>query len=137
MRAIDTAGQAAAAQIVGSFLGFPGDERPTTTIATPANGQTITNGRISASGTANDNSSISEVEVLLRNRDTGLFLRADGTMGSAQWINASLTNPGGDRTNWNYTSPALADGSWQVRARTFDNNGLSTASIPSVIVDLQ
>ena len=137
VRAIDTAGQAAAAQIVGSFLGFPGDERPTTTIATPANGQTITNGRISASGTANDNSSISEVEVLLRNRDTGLFLRADGTMGSAQWINASLTNPGGDRTNWNYTSPALADGSWQVRARTFDNNGLSTASIPSVIVDLQ
>ncbi len=137
VRAEDNVGQGTSVQQFGSFRAYPGDSRPTVEIAIPTANQTILSGRISATGTVADDNSVTGVEVLIRNLDTLDYLRADGSFGGFQWIAGSLTNPGGSRSNWDYQSPSLPDGRWQIQARSIDNNGQTTALIPVVNITLR
>ena len=123
VRAVDTAGQAARFRLFGNFRAYPGDEIPTVTVTQPAAGEAIAGNRLSATGTARDDTSVTGVEVRIRNNATGEYLRADGSLGGSQWLDASLTNIGGVRTNWDLVSPVLPDGVWNVQIRSVDDNG--------------
>ena len=126
VRAVDSAGQADTTRDFGSFRAFPGDEIPTLDVELPTDGLVIANNRISANGVAFDDNSVNEVELRIRNEETLEYLRVDGSFGNAQWLEASVTNFGGTRTNWNYTSPVLPDGEWRVQIRAIDNNNQDT-----------
>ena len=134
--AFDDAGQNSVAAVFASARIFPGDTQPTVTVVQPTAGQTITSGRIAATGSANDDQSLQRVEILIRNLDTGQYLRRDNSFGGAQWIEVSLTNPGADRSNWDYSSPVLPDGEYTVFLRAVDGNDQTTTPIPNVRVTL-
>lgn len=137
VRAVDSAGQSSAESLSGSLRLYPGDARPTVTITLPSDNQVLTNNRIAVAGSANDDNSVSAIELLIRNADTGEYLRTDGSFGAAQWIPGSLTNPGGSRSNFDYQTGILPDGTWDVLVRSRDNHGQSTSPIPRVRVTLE
>ena len=136
VRAVDTAGQAASARQFGSLRAFPGDATPEVVVTQPNNGITITGNRISVTGSATDDNSVTDVEVRIRNQATRQWVRANGSFGNAQWLDASLTNIGRSRTNWDYFSPVLPDGEYLVQVRARDNNNQDTAPIISRTVTL-
>ena len=135
--AIDTAGQAVSGDLRGSLHAYPGDDLPAAVIATPVDGASVTNGRISANGSATDDGTLAAVEILIQNIDTGQFVRSDGSFGAAQWIDTSITNPGGDRTNWAYSTPVLPDAQYLVQVRAVDNNGQTTSPATRATVTLR
>ena len=135
VRAVDSAGLAASNHTFGSFRAFPGDAIPQVEVQEPVANEVITTGRIAVTGDATDDVQLALVEVRIRNEQTGEYPRSDGSFGTSQWLDASLTNPGGDRTNWDYSSPVLPDGDYRVQVRAEDTNGqLSTVVTRFVIV---
>ncbi len=134
---IDDAGQLSPISIFSSARIYPGDALPTVTLNQPTDGQAITTNRINATGSANDDTGLARVEVLIRNTDTGRYLRRDGSFGNAQWITGALTNPGADRTNWDYASPTLPDGNYRLSIRAVDVNDQTTSPTTSVDLVLQ
>jgi hypothetical protein len=75
-----------------------------------------------------DDISLGGVEIRFRNVDTGQYLRSDGSLGNSQWIQAALTNPGGDRSNFDYQTPIIPDGTWTVQIRSEDNNNQTSST---------
>lgn len=134
--AFDSASQNSVAAVFASVRVYPGDSQPTVVIGQPTAGQAITSNRIAATGSANDDQSLQGVEILIHNLDTGQYLRRDNSLGAAQWIRVSLTNPGADRSNWDYSSPTLPDGRYSVSVRAVDGNDQTTTPIANVRVTL-
>ncbi len=124
--AVDTAGQldASSTGATATYLIFPGDADPTlvTSLQTPVNGHTYTN-TIPVGGRAEDDNGITRVSLTVQNTRTGQYLRIDGTMGASQTLSAYLTNPGGPGSNFSYTTPTLAPGTYLVTVYPTDNNG--------------
>ena len=78
---------------------------------------------VTLTGTAIDDLGISEVSLLLLNRDTNQYYRLDGTVGEAQRIQTTVVNPGDTRPTWSITLENVPDGSWNaiVDARDTSN----------------
>ena len=88
-------------------------------------------GRITFSGTAEDDEGLKDVEISLRNSTTGEALRNDGTWGVGQAGNyrVSPVDIAGSTYNWTYTSPFnLSAGSYSFTVRASDDSGLTTSS---------
>ena len=137
VRAVDDAGQATRVHVFSSARVYPGDDLPTVTVNSPNQNQVITTNRISVNGRADDDNGLSAVEVLFRNIDTGQYLQADGSLGGFSWLDAALTNPGADRTNFDLATPVLPDGTWDVTVRAVDNRGQTTTPTTRVRVTLE
>ena len=135
VRAVDSAGQSTPFHSFGTGRLFPGDGVPTVTVNLPANNQIVTTNRIAVAGSATDDASLNGVQIRFRHVDTNRYLRADGTLGSSQWIDAALTNPGGVRSNFDYQTPVIPDGKWDVQIRSEDNN-TQTSSTTRLTVTL-
>lgn len=75
---------------------------------------------VNLSGSATDDLGVDEVSLLLLNRDTRQYHRLDGTLGAAQRIQTTLTNPGGTRTNWSITFEGLPPGNYQATIDAYD-----------------
>ena len=136
VRAVDSAGQADSIRHFGSLRAYPGDAQPEVEVTQPADGITITGNRITVTGSATDDNSVDEVEVRIRNQETLEYLRSDGSFGNSEWLNATLANPDGTSTNWDYLSPSLPDGDWLVQVRSRDNNNQDSTPIISRVVTL-
>ena len=135
LSAVDSSGQSSLARTFGSGRIFPGDETPTVTVNSPANNQVVDNQRIAVSGSANDDVSLELVEVRIRDVGTGLYLRSDGSLGGVEWIQTALTNPGGARSNFDYITPVVPKGTWEVSVRSEDRNR-QTSTTTRVLVTL-
>jgi PKD repeat protein len=89
-------------------------------------------GRITFSGTANDEADLSTVEISLRNTTTRENLAADGTWGADAiqgWHRVSPLNLNGTQYNWTYTTPFdLTPGQYSFAVRATDDIGLTTSS---------
>lgn len=89
-------------------------------------------GRMTFSGTAEDDEGLKDVEVSLRNSSTGENLGNDGTWGtnvSAGNYRVSPVNISGSTYNWTYTTPFnLTPGSYSFTVRASDDLGLTTSS---------
>ena len=129
VRAIDSSGQAASTAVFGTLRAHPGDTLPTVEVAQPLNGVVIEDNRILITGTAGDDVALADVELRIRNEATGLYLQTNGSFGGNHWLSASLTNVGGDRTSWDYSSPELSDGTWRIWVRAVDNNRQDTLPV--------
>ena len=126
VRSVDAVGQASSL-LLGSGRVFPGDEIPTLTVTTPANGSVLNSQRISVTGRAFDDVAVAGVQANFRHLETGEYLRSDGTLGSIEWIEAALTNPGGPASNFDYQTPVIPSGTWVVTVRSEDSNEQTAA----------
>ena len=95
---------------------------PDGTITSPATGQTLASEAITVTGTASDNVAVASVEIVVKNRDTGQWLRTDGTLGAFQWLSTTLVDPGEVTTDWS-ADLNLGAGRWAVVARVTDQAG--------------
>ena len=126
--AIDDSGQLNPDPVFASARIYPGEQRPEIVLLQPTDGQVITTNRINATGSATDDTLLVRVEVRIQDLATGDFLNSDGSFGSSEWIPAAQTNPGADRTNWDYSSPILPDGNYRFQVRSVDINDQTSAN---------
>lgn len=131
---VDDAGQLSQNAVFATARIFPGELRPEVVLFQPADGQTITTNRINATGEAFDDTALARVEVRIQNVETSEFLNSDGSFGSSEWIPAQQTNPGADRTNWDYSSPLLPDGNYVFQARSVDANDQTSPAARAELV---
>jgi outer membrane protein assembly factor BamB len=101
--------------------------KPDTTIASPADGATVSNaGTISITGAATDNTSVSAVNVAVKNKATGQWWNAPTQTWSKtyQEMTATLTSPGASSTNWSSSFVAPKDGGqFVLQASAVDGGG--------------
>jgi hypothetical protein len=124
--AVDSNGQldGSTTGATATYLIFPGDINPylNENLTAPDPGSTYTN-FIPIGGRAEDDISITRVNITVRQDATGLFLRTDGTFGASQTLGAFLTNPGGQGSNFSYSTPTLPPGLYTVTIQPVDGNG--------------
>ncbi|MDT5323987.1 MAG: hypothetical protein QOF25_1139 [Mycobacterium sp.] len=101
--------------------------KPTTTIAAPADGATLSNtGTVSVTGSATDNTSVAKVLVAIKNKNSGAWWDSSLQKWSKTYQEnlASLANPGGASTNWSTSFPAPLDGGpFLIQASAVDGGG--------------
>ena len=128
-RATDQAGNTATTTRSFSVTA-PDTTAPGTTMTTPATNAILVPPTITASGAATDNVGVASVTILVKDRDSGLWLRTDGTWGSttanAQRL-ATLASPGATSTTWTIDIP-LGVGNYLITARARDAVGNQTAT---------
>ncbi len=139
--AVDTAGQADLRSATRDFTVNSNAVAPTVTIAqpvamTPPFGvppvQLTPGGKLTFSGTAQDDDRLKNVEITLRNNTTRETLGADGTWGigvASGYFRISPVTIGAASYNWTYTTPFnLSAGSYSFTVRATDNDDISTSS---------
>ncbi len=132
-RATDQA--ANTAQATRSFSVAAADTTaPDGAITAPAVNAVVPPPTVTVSGTGTDNVGVASMALLVKDRDTGLWLRNDGTWGSttanAQRL-ATLASPGATSTGWTLDIP-LGAGNYTVTARARDAAGNQDATPASL-----
>jgi hypothetical protein len=96
---------------------------PDGVIDTPANGQTFPNGNVTFDGSATDNVSVDQVNLIIKNLDNGQYLQPNGTLGSWTKLPAALTAPGAAATDWTW-SGTIPNGNWRLNLQVKDAAGI-------------
>ena len=135
VKAIDTAGQYDIDQTgaTAQWLIWPGDTDPYTWIQGPNPGDELPVGPVIINGRAFDDlvpfcspgfdCGIDRVDLQIIN-SAGLYMDSFGGFGDREsWIEAFLTNPTGQFSNWNYATPDLTDDVYTIQARARDIRG--------------
>ncbi|MBJ7528807.1 MAG: hypothetical protein JHD04_04685 [Nocardioides sp.] len=127
-RATDVLGAGAVA-VVGSFTltgVLPPDTTPLVlSDSRPAAGSTVTADAATLGGTATDDRAVASVDVALKDKTTGRWLRPDGSWGAFSWLPAALAPPGAASTTWSRPW-AAAPGSYGYQLRASDAAGNPT-----------
>lgn len=76
-------------------------------------------GPVTLSGAATDDVGVTQVDVSIKDRTTGLWLRADGSWGAFVWISTVLASPNARSTTWTFTFQG-STGLYTVAARARD-----------------
>jgi sugar lactone lactonase YvrE len=134
-RSVDLAGNRSGEVQAGVTvdLGGPDTVAPDGTVASVKNNQTLPLGPVVFAGAATDNAGVADVQVGIKNRDTGLWWKAS----TGTWVTAFTWNPGsvlslpaGSPTSWSYGwTPAVA-GNYTVTVRALDAAGNADATRP-------
>ncbi|GAA3524914.1 PKD domain-containing protein [Nocardioides daeguensis] len=140
-RSSDTAGQSSLDTADRRWIVTANGQPPTVSITQPATmvpptaaqPVTVTPGQpLTFAGTANDDQSLSEVSITLRNTSTGERLAADGSWGTsviAGSYRVSPVNLDQASYNWSYTTPFnLSPGTYTFTVSAEDQIGLRTSS---------
>lgn len=140
-RSSDTAGQSSLDTADRRWIVTANGQPPTVSITQPATmvpptaaqPVTVTPGQpLTFAGTANDDESLNEVSITLRNTSTGERLAADGSWGTsviAGSYRVSPVNLDQASYNWSYTTPFnLSPGTYTFTVSAEDQIGLRTSS---------
>ncbi len=125
--AYDTAGQRdpSTSGATASYRYYPGDAPPTfeAALGQPVDGTAFTEGRIVVTGRATDDLSIAKVEVAVVN-PVGQYMSGSGSFTSTNesWRSAFINSPGSTGSNFSYTTPVIADGTYTVLVRATDHH---------------
>ena len=132
VKAVDNAGQYDIDQTgaTANLLIWPGDTDPYTWIQAPNPGESLPAGSVIINGRAFDDlvpfcspgfdCGVNRVDLQIRN-SAGLYMDGFGGFGTREgWVEAFLTNPTGQFSNWNYATPELPDDTYTVQARVQD-----------------
>jgi hypothetical protein len=129
INALDTTAQSSA--VVGANFTYaaapPDGVGPVITYVAPTNNAILTASPTTFSGTAQDNDGVISAEVAVQNRDTTLWLQANGTWGAdLKRLPATMTPPGGATSvTWSWTYP-LATGRYHVIGYATDGGNTRT-----------
>jgi sugar lactone lactonase YvrE len=107
---------------------------PTGAVTVPTANQIFPPGSpITIRGTINDNQAVGSVEIDIRNVNTGLWWRSNGTWGAFQWQAATVATPGATTSTWQYVwNPPAGTGRYSVFVRFLDASGNIGATKPTV-----
>ncbi len=97
----------------------------------PPDGTVFTDGRIFVSGRLEDDQSIAQAQVAIRN-GAGQYMSSSGTFTSTSvsYRTAFLNSPGSPGSNFSYTTPTIPNGTYTVLVRGTDQHGFTTP-VPS------
>jgi len=95
---------------------------PSSSVSTPANGETVL-APVSISGTAADDQGVASMRVILRNRETSQYLQDDGSFGRANYITIPVASSGATNTTFTWVPPGLGAGSYFVDVQARDLAG--------------
>jgi hypothetical protein len=96
---------------------------PDGSLDVPTPGQAFTTSSVAFSGSATDNLAVAEVNVIIKDQETGDFLQDNGTTwGSWNAIPTSLASPNSPATDWEWTG-TLPDGAYGVWVQVKDLAG--------------
>ncbi len=109
---------------------------PDATVTSPMHLDVVGEAAVTLTGTATDNVAVANVKIAVRNRDTGGWLRADGSFGSIQYLDAVLNAPGETQTGWSFPV-TLTDGRWGFSVRAEDATGNRDSTRPWVAFTVQ
>ena len=112
------------------------DVEPDTSVASPVAGGVVNTTSVVVTGTSTDNVGVAGVQVAVRDQSTGLWLRADGTFGAKQFLDAVVDSPGAGSTDWSFPV-SLSQGSWAIQVRAEDNAGNRETTRPWVAFQVQ
>ncbi|MDW3213949.1 MAG: PKD domain-containing protein [Ilumatobacteraceae bacterium] len=80
--------------------------------------------QLDLTGTATDDIGVASVMVTLRERESGRYVQANGSLSAAfHLLPTVLANPGATSTTWSYSTTLLAQGDYDVTAFAFDTSG--------------
>ncbi len=94
---------------------------PDTIITSPIGDEEVATPFV-VTGTGSDNVALASVELQIRNRDTGDWLRGDGTWGGWDVVHATMT-PGGPAATWTFELTSAIPGRYHIEARSVDTAG--------------
>ncbi|MDH3707034.1 MAG: Ig-like domain-containing protein [Acidimicrobiia bacterium] len=97
---------------------------PTVTVDAPAQ-NAVVGANVTLTGTASDDVAVAAVYVALFDRDTNLWLRADGTWGAWQKLPASLAAPGAPTSGY-VLARTLHDARYKANVWAVDSSGKDT-----------
>lgn len=124
-RAVDSSGNAQE-KVERRFIVVSDDgAAPTLVFASPADGATEPGPAVTFEGTVTDDVGVESVMVAVRDRNTGQWLRDDGSFGAWLQLHASLDEPGAPATGWSLAAD-LAPGSYAIFVSAFDATGNSS-----------
>lgn len=116
--------------VVGTFeltTLLPPDTTPMTLDQlAPAANATVRVSESTITGVANDDRAVATVEIALRDKTSGLWLRGDGSWGAFGWLPVPLVSPGAAATAFSFGWPA-APGSFGYQLRSADASGNATS----------
>jgi len=118
----------------GGGGGGPDTIAPNGTLTVPTPNQTFASPPVQMNGTATDNVGVAAVQVAVKDRTTGLWLRTNGTWGTFQAQNAVLASPNTTSTAWtfSFTPPSGGSGLYAVQVIAKDGAGLVDPTKPWV-----
>ncbi|GAB6985657.1 PKD domain-containing protein [Nocardioides pyridinolyticus] len=128
MIVFDTSGQQDASPAAAvNYAAYPNDDPPalSDTLGQPQTGASFTDGKIVVTGRAEDapngDVGIAQVQVGVVNA-AGQWMSSTGTFTSTtpSYRTAFLNSPGSAGSNYSYTTPAIASGTYTVRVRPVD-----------------
>jgi tripartite motif-containing protein 71 len=96
---------------------------PTATPTTPEANATVVGPQVTVGGTASDNVAVDAVHVAIKQVDTGLYLRTNGTWGSFAWLPADIAGAGTTSASYTLTFTAPAIGGYSFQSRAQDTGG--------------
>ncbi len=108
------------------------DQTPTVRWSRPATGSTGLAGKVTLTGISNDDRAVAEVQVSVKDRGTGQWLRADGSWGRFEWVDARAARPGSHRTTWSLPIQVPAGSRFFAQVRAVDDAGQISEVRPSV-----
>lgn len=102
----------------------PGDAFPNGTITPSGTQNGVQVLALDLAGSATDDLGVAEVRVTIRERDSGRYLQANGTLSSTlTHRNATLSDPGGVTTNWTLPVTLPSEGDYDITVRAIDTAG--------------
>jgi large repetitive protein len=125
--AYDTAGQqdSSTTGATNRYRYYPGDAAPSfdAALGQPVDGSTFNQGQIVVTGRALDDVSMTSVGVGIVN-SAGLYMSSTGAFTSTtpSFRTAFLNSPGSPGSNFSYTTPVIAAGTYTVIAQATDNH---------------
>jgi DNA-binding beta-propeller fold protein YncE len=101
----------------------PDTAPPDSQISAPTANQVLPGGPVDMAGTATDDVAVATVRIAIKNRDTGLWWRANGTWGAYQAFDAGLAAPRTPSTGWTFTWVPAGPGNYTLLAEAVDSAG--------------
>ena len=126
-RSWDDAGQPSNDDVYVYYTYRPNDAPPTIEVDSLADGDLIAPGPLAVNGAIFDDQGVRSVRYYVRRTLLNEGPNPDANVTTANWFAAFVTQPGGIRSNFAFTSPDLEPGSWFVFIEGFDDAGQVSA----------
>jgi len=126
-RAYDAVGNSTA--LSGNFTLSVDAAPPGVTVVAPTLNEVITGSSLTLSGAGTDDVGVTQVGVLIYDRDTSQWWNGSAWQAGFISVDATLTVPGGTATGWSYlfSPPSVSSQAYWYETRSYDGVGNSTA----------
>lgn len=124
VRSWDNLGQPSSTLVWHRVTWRPSNAPPTVEVQSLSNGDTIVPGPLAVGGAIYDDSAVQRVRYYVRRTYLNEGPNPNPNISTANWFDAFVTQPGGTRSEYLFTTQDLAPGSWFLYAQPQDASGV-------------